>query len=335
MAQRINYSDGYYYGEVQNGEENGFGVFTWNSGNRYEGEWLNGQMHGFGTMYYANGDKYEGYWKEHAKHGQGAYYYADGDTQFGYWDEGDYVGFDDPDDAGYDDGGSYHDDSDDDGYYSAPTAKQTAARNRLRRGLGGGSSKPPKKSTPPATKQSAPKASASSNSYSYDTSKPSSGNKKGKGKLIGRIILKSICCLFGLAIIVLALLQFFATEGQVAQEERVSILIGQLMSGFFGCGIWLFYYGTIVALKKSGLAVIESIKDPSFWEIVSVTTTTTYYSDGSSEKKSHSNIRGSFFGLLVMFFVLFGLIQTYYLVAAPILGPISLIRDIKTLKNEY
>ncbi|MBO5866723.1 MAG: hypothetical protein J6Q55_01550, partial [Clostridia bacterium] len=119
------------------------------------------------------------------------------------------------------------------------------------------------------------------------------------------------------------------------QEERVSILIGQLMSGFFGCGIWLFYYGTIVALKKSGLAVIESIKDPSFWEIVSVTTTTTYYSDGSSEKKSRSNIRGSFFGLLVMFFVLFGLIQTYYLVAAPILGPISLIRDIKTLKDEY
>ena len=67
MAQRLDYSDGYYYGEVEGGEENGFGIFYWNSGNRYEGDWLNGQMHGFGTMYYANGDKYEGYWKEHAK----------------------------------------------------------------------------------------------------------------------------------------------------------------------------------------------------------------------------------------------------------------------------
>ena len=318
MAQRINYSDGYYYGEVSNGEENGFGVFTWNSGNRYEGEWLNGQMHGFGTMYYANGDKYEGYWKEHAKHGQGAYYYADGDTQFGYWDEGDYVGFDDPDDSGYDDG-SYNDGGDYD-YDSAPTAKQTAARNRLRRGLGGGSSKP--------TKKSAPKASGFGKSSG-------TGNKKGKGKLIGRIILKSICCLFGLAIIAYAIYTYIVTEGTVDEEVRTGALIGQLFSGGFSCGIWLFYYGTIVALKKSGLAVVDSIKDPSFWEVVSVTTTTTYYSDGTSEKKSHSNIRGSFFGLLVMFFVLFGLIQTYYLVAAPILGPISLIKDIKKLRTEY
>lgn len=331
MAQRINYSDGYYYGEVANGEENGFGVFTWNSGNRYEGDWLNGQMHGFGVMYYANGDKYEGYWKEHAKHGQGVYYYADGDTQFGYWDEGDYVGTEDPDDAGYDDGGYYddssdggYDSSDDDDYYdSEPTARQTAARSRLRRGLGGGSSKP--------TKKSAPKASSSG----FGKKSSGTGNKKGKGKLIARIVFKSICQVIGLAIIIYAIYNFIVTEGKVTEEERTGALIGLLCSGGFCCGIWLFYYGTIVALKKSGLAVVESIKDPSFWEVVSVTTTTTYYSDGSSEKKSHSNIRGSFFGLLVMFFVLFGLIQTYYLIAAPILGPISLIRDIKTLKNEY
>ena len=317
MAQRLDYSDGYYYGEVEGGEENGFGIFYWNSGNRYEGDWLNGQMHGFGTMYYANGDKYEGYWKEHAKHGQGAYYYADGDTQFGYWSEGSYQGFDDPDDAGYDDGGSYYDDSDDD---YEPTAKQSKARNRLRRGLGGGSSKP--------TKKSAPKASGFSKSSG-------TGNKKGKGKLIARIVFKSICQVIGLLIIIYAIYNYIVTEGKVPEEERTGALIGLLFSGGFSCGIWLFYYGTLVALKKSGLAVVESIKDPSFWEVVSVTTTTTYYSDGTSEKKSYRNIRGSFFGLLVMFFVLFGLIQTYYLVAAPILGPISLIKDIKKLRTEY
>ena len=334
MAQRLNYSDGYYYGEVSNGEENGFGIFYWNSGNRYEGDWLNGQMHGFGTMYYANGDKYEGYWKEHAKHGQGAYYYADGDTQFGYWSEGSYQGFDDPDDAGYDDGGSYYDDSDD-GDYSAPTARQSAARKRLRRGLGGGSSNPTKKSTQKPTRQSAPKASASSDSYSYESNKPSSGNKKGKGKLIGRIILKSICCLFGLGIIALALLQFFATKGQVAQDERIAILISQTMSGFFGCGLWLFYYGTIVALKKAGLNIRDDLKDPSFGEIITVTVTETTYSDGSKKRESESNIIAVIFLLLFKFVLVFGFIQIYYAILAPILAPISLIKDIKKLRTEY
>ena len=319
MAQRLDYSDGYYYGEVEGGEENGFGIFYWNSGNRYEGDWLNGQMHGFGTMYYANGDKYEGYWKEHAKHGQGAYYYADGDTQFGYWSEGSYQGFDDPDDAGYDDGGSYYDDSDD-SYDYEPTAKQSKARNRLRRGLGGGSSKP--------TKKSAPKASGFGKSSG-------TGNKKGKGKLIGRIILKSICCLFGLGIIALALLQFFATEGQVPQEERIAILVSQSVSGFFACGLWLFYYGTIVALKKAGLNIRDDLKDPSFGEIITVTVTETTYSDGSKKRESESNIIAVIFLLLFKFVLVFGFIQIYYAVLAPILGPISLIKDIKKLRTEY
>ena len=153
--------------------------------------------------------------------------------------------------------------------------------------------------------------------------------------MIGRIVLKSICCLFGLGIIALALLQFFATEGQVPQEERIAILVSQSVSGFFACGLWLFYYGTIVALKKAGLNIRDDLKDPSFGEIITVTVTETTYSDGSKKRESESNIIAVIFLLLFKFVLVFGFIQIYYAILAPILGPISLIKDIKKLRTEY
>ena len=131
----------------------------------------------------------------------------------------------------------------------------------------------------------------------------------------------------------MAVVQFVTTKGQVSEDERISILMGQVASGAFCFGLWLFYYGTIVALKKAGIRVRDDLKDPSFWEIVSVTTVTTHYSDGSTEEKKYSNIKGSFLGEIVVFLVIFVAIQTYYFVAAPVLGLISLFRDIKDLKE--
>jgi len=173
----------------------------------------------------------------------------------------------------------------------------------------------------------------------YSDSKASSAKstekvkKPGKGKLVGRIFLKSLCVIFGAIIILFALLSFFMTKGQIPDDQRVGTLIGQVASGAFCFGLWLFYYGTIVALKKAGVKVRDDLKDPSFWEVVSVTTVTTYYSDGSKEEKKYSNIKGSFFGEIVIFLVIFALVQTYYFVAAPILGIISLSRDVKMLKE--
>ena len=173
----------------------------------------------------------------------------------------------------------------------------------------------------------------------YSDSKASSAKstkkvkKPGKGKLVGRIFLKSLCVIFGAIIILFALLSFFTTKGQIPDDQRVGTLIGQVASGAFCFGLWLFYYGTIVALKKAGVKVRDDLKDPSFWEVISVTTVTTYYSDGSKEEKKYSNIKGSFFGEIVIFLVIFALVQTYYFVAAPILGIISLSRDVKMLKE--
>ena len=317
MAEKITYRDGYYYGEVKNGEENGTGTFFWNDGDRYEGGWLNGEMHGYGVMYYANGDRYEGYWAHHVKHGEGVYYYADGDTRFGYWSHGNYNEFDDSDDTNGNVNGRRRSSDDDNGYWGSTSSQRQSARERLRRGTGVSMDSPEK------TEQ------RSSSPRSVETP----AKKQGKGKLIGKIILKSICCLFGLAIIALAVLQFLFPKADISEEERIATLVSQAMSGFFACGLWLFYYGTIVALKKAGVNVRQDLKDPSFWEIVSVTTVTTHYSDGSSEKKTYQNMRGSFFALIIKFLVIFGLVQIYYAIAAPVLAPISLIRDIKELKD--
>ena len=148
--------------------------------------------------------------------------------------------------------------------------------------------------------------------------------------IVTKIILKIICCIFGFLIIINAVTQYFAADASMPEDEKMGMLIGGVTSGLFSCGIWLFYYGTIVALKKAGVEVASGIKDPSFWEVVSAKKIT--YSDGSTEIRSE--IRGSFFGLLIMFFVIFGLVQTYYLIMAPILGPITIVRDFKALAND-
>ena len=36
---------------------NGYGTYTWASGNKYVGEWKDGKQHGQGIFTFANGDK--------------------------------------------------------------------------------------------------------------------------------------------------------------------------------------------------------------------------------------------------------------------------------------
>jgi len=153
---------------------------------------------------------------------------------------------------------------------------------------------------------------------------------ESKGWLITKIILKLFCCIIGIFFIALAILQYVTTEGTVSDEERISVLIGQVLSGAFFCGIWLMYQGTIVALKKAGFQIKEDIENPSFWDIISVTKVTYWNGD----VKYYTDIRGSFIAELVIFFIIFSFVQIYYIVFAPILGIVSLIRDIKDL-SEY
>lgn len=40
----------------------GYGTYTWPSGDRYDGEWFQGKKHGKGSDFFSNGDKYNGFY---------------------------------------------------------------------------------------------------------------------------------------------------------------------------------------------------------------------------------------------------------------------------------
>jgi len=58
--------------------ENGFGTFTYPSGDNYVGQWNNGKRLGQGTYIWANGDKYVGDWKDGNRIGQGTFTWGKG-----------------------------------------------------------------------------------------------------------------------------------------------------------------------------------------------------------------------------------------------------------------
>ena len=51
---RLDYSNGYYEGDVVKDKKVGKGVFIWSSGGKYEGEWKDDKFHGQGTYRFAN-----------------------------------------------------------------------------------------------------------------------------------------------------------------------------------------------------------------------------------------------------------------------------------------
>ena len=56
-------TDGKYVGQIENGEPNGQGTFTFHDGEKYVGEFKDGEQHGQGTLTSKEGKKFEGEWK--------------------------------------------------------------------------------------------------------------------------------------------------------------------------------------------------------------------------------------------------------------------------------
>ncbi len=63
------------YGCISGDCDDGYGIYTWDTGERYEGYWKNSMRNGKGTNYFANGAEYTGNWKDDKKNGYGAYKY--------------------------------------------------------------------------------------------------------------------------------------------------------------------------------------------------------------------------------------------------------------------
>ena len=82
----IEYDNGSYEGEIQNGNFHGQGIYRWNNGNSYDGDWANGNMHGHGIYRWDNGDVYDGEFQNDTRQGKGKFIFASGSTY-----EGDFV----------------------------------------------------------------------------------------------------------------------------------------------------------------------------------------------------------------------------------------------------
>lgn len=103
------YYEGVYAGEIVNGQPNGVGILTCDSGFVYDGHWVEGRFEGQGKMttpdaltclegqwknfymdgqgkaVYSNGDAYEGQWHRGQPHGEGKMTYANGNVYEGQW----------------------------------------------------------------------------------------------------------------------------------------------------------------------------------------------------------------------------------------------------------
>jgi hypothetical protein len=52
----------YYEGEYEDDKKQGYGVFTWASGNIYKGDYKNDEREGHGEMKWTDGSYYVGEW---------------------------------------------------------------------------------------------------------------------------------------------------------------------------------------------------------------------------------------------------------------------------------
>lgn len=76
----LKFADGSFYdGLLENNKRNGFGLYTFPSGDQYEGQWRNDLMHGRGRMEWkSDGTWYNGDWEYGIQHGMGTEVDSDG-----------------------------------------------------------------------------------------------------------------------------------------------------------------------------------------------------------------------------------------------------------------
>lgn len=73
-----------YNGEFnRNGERHGYGVYTFNNGEKHVGNNYKNQWHGKGVFYYEDGAKYEGDFYYNEINGVGTYFFSNGDKYIG------------------------------------------------------------------------------------------------------------------------------------------------------------------------------------------------------------------------------------------------------------
>lgn len=81
------------YGCVTGNCYNGYGTFTWTSGESYAGNFYNGKKHGKGTFTWSNGEIYDGYFLDDKCTGYGSFTSPNGEMYVGDFLDGKYHGY--------------------------------------------------------------------------------------------------------------------------------------------------------------------------------------------------------------------------------------------------
>jgi len=82
----------YYEGNYKFDKKDGYGVFTWSSGNLYKGDYKEDERHGHGEMRWTDGSCYIGAWVRGIQHGYGKIVFPDGTEKEGYFENNLYIG---------------------------------------------------------------------------------------------------------------------------------------------------------------------------------------------------------------------------------------------------
>lgn len=88
QIEELEFDNGFYKGEVENGEMHGKGEFIFNTGTRYQGSFKNNNMEGRGKLTYVSGKVYEGTFRNNVLEGPGACKWENGDFYVGEFKNG-------------------------------------------------------------------------------------------------------------------------------------------------------------------------------------------------------------------------------------------------------
>jgi len=80
------------YGCISGNCTDGYGVYTWDTGEKYVGDWVSSKRNGQGTNNWADGWIHEGGWKDDVQDGYGTQTSPSGEIKTGFWENGEYVG---------------------------------------------------------------------------------------------------------------------------------------------------------------------------------------------------------------------------------------------------
>ena len=84
----LDFTDGKYEGNIEQGKPNGMGKVIFKNGDKYEGSWIDGKLDGKGTFISSDGTKYIGEWINGKYHSIGRLIYSDGLYKVGEFKKG-------------------------------------------------------------------------------------------------------------------------------------------------------------------------------------------------------------------------------------------------------